>query len=134
MLDACTAPVQFLVCALADSFSVRSLAAGCPGAAAKNKLVRRGVKEVVKSIRKGAKGLCILAGDISPIDVISHIPVLCEDNDITYIYVPSKDALGASAATKRPTSCVLITVDDSFKYFDLYEEVLAEARALMPVF
>lgn len=32
----------------------------------------------------------ILAGDVSPIDVISHIPVLCEENQIPYCYVPSK--------------------------------------------
>lgn len=32
----------------------------------------------------------ILAGDVSPIDVISHIPILCEENQIPYCYVPSK--------------------------------------------
>lgn len=50
----------------------------------------------------------MLAGDISPIDVISHIPVLCEDHDVPYIYVPGKAELGAAAATKRPTSVVLV--------------------------
>lgn len=58
--------------------------------ATKVKGIKRGVKEVVKGIRKGEKGLCIIAGDISPIDVISHIPVLCEENDIPYIFTPSK--------------------------------------------
>ena len=33
----------------------------------------------------------VLAGDISPIDVITHVPVLCEDNDIPYVYVPAKE-------------------------------------------
>lgn len=32
----------------------------------------------------------VIAGDISPIDVISHIPVACEDNKVPYAYVPSK--------------------------------------------
>ena len=32
------------------------------------KALRRGVKEVVKAVRKGASGLCIIAGDISPVD------------------------------------------------------------------
>ena len=32
----------------------------------------------------------ILAGDVSPIDVISHFPVLCEDNNLPYCYVPSR--------------------------------------------
>lgn len=76
--------------------------------ASKAKHVKRGVKEVVKSLRKGEKGLVIIAGDISPADVISHIPVLCEDNSVAYIFIPSKEDLGSAGATKRPTSCVMI--------------------------
>ena len=37
----------------------------------KDKLVKRGVKETVKAVRKGAKGIVIIAADISPIDVLS---------------------------------------------------------------
>lgn len=35
--------------------------------------------------------LVVIAGDISPIDVITHVPILCEDANIPYIYVPSKE-------------------------------------------
>ena len=52
--------------------------------------------------------LCVIAGDISPIDVITHVPVLCEEAGIKYVYVPSKEQLGASSGCKRPTSCILI--------------------------
>merc|ERR1712086_1191335 len=76
--------------------------------ATKTKQVLRGVKEVVKAVRKGTKGVCVIAGNISPMDVISHLPMLCEDNDIPYIYVRSKEDLGAAGLTKRPTSCMLI--------------------------
>lgn len=44
----------------------------------REKNLKRGVKDVVKAIRKGAKGIVILAADVSPVDVISHIPILCE--------------------------------------------------------
>ena len=91
-------------------------------AAAKSKSLKRGVKEVVKSLRKSAPanpsstassppGIVVLAADISPMDVISHIPVLCEDHGIPYLYVPSRAELGAAGATKRPTSVVLIGKD-----------------------
>ncbi|PKI85284.1 snoRNA-binding protein [Malassezia vespertilionis] len=70
--------------------------------------VKRGVKEVVKAIRKGEKGVVVLAGDISPIDIMSAIPVLCEDTKNPYVYVASKDQLGNASSTKRPTSCVMI--------------------------
>lgn len=42
-------------------------------------------------------------------DVISHIPVLCEDHGVPYIFVTSRAELGAAGSTKRPTSVVLIS-------------------------
>jgi H/ACA ribonucleoprotein complex subunit 2 len=75
----------------------------------KDKLVRRGVKETVKAVRKGQnKGLVIIAADISPIDVLSHLPLLCEEKGIPYVYVRSRAEVGEACKTKRPTSCVMI--------------------------
>lgn len=76
--------------------------------AAKRKQLKLGVKEVMKAVRKNVKGVCIIAGDISPIDVISPLPVLCEEHDVPYIYVPSKEELGHAGLTKRSASCVLL--------------------------
>ncbi|KAF4369806.1 hypothetical protein F8388_019686, partial [Cannabis sativa] len=76
--------------------------------AAEHKCLKRGVKEVVKSIRRGQKGVCVIAGNISPIDVITHVPILCEEAEIPYVYVPSKEDLANAGATKRPTCCVLV--------------------------
>merc|ERR1711964_817117 len=85
--------------------------------AAKNKTLKRGVKEVVKALRKSPQGagnvvvpgIVILAADISPMDVISHIPVLCEDHNVPYIFVSSRAELGAAGNTKRPTSVVMVS-------------------------
>jgi len=40
--------------------------------------------------------------------VISHIPVLCEDHNVPFMFVSSRAELGAAAKTKRPTSVVMI--------------------------
>mmetsp|Transcript_32452 Transcript_32452/g.58693 ORF Transcript_32452/g.58693 Transcript_32452/m.58693 type:complete len:148 (+) Transcript_32452:121-564(+) len=97
------------------------------------KHIRRGVKEVVKGVRKGEKGLCILAGDIYPLDVYSHLPVLLEEQDIPYLFVPSKQDLGAAASTKRPTSCVLVrTPKKEFDAQDLYDTMIKEAKEYDP--
>ncbi len=84
------------------------------------KKLKRGVREVVKGLRKNETGVVILAGDVSPIDVISHIPVYCEDKGIPYCYVPSRKDLGAASLTKRPTSVVLVQSSDDYK--TLYDE------------
>jgi H/ACA ribonucleoprotein complex subunit 2 len=49
-----------------------------------------------------------LAADINPVDVISHLPIMCEEANIPYVFVPSKEELGLASSTKRPTSCVMI--------------------------
>ncbi|TYJ57879.1 hypothetical protein B9479_001489 [Cryptococcus floricola] len=77
--------------------------------ASKARQLKRGVKEVVKALRKGEKGLLLLASNITPIDVISHLPLLAEEAaGVEYCWVLSKEELGAAAGTKRATSCVLI--------------------------
>ena len=101
--------------------------------AASVKHIRRGVKEVVKGLRKGESGLAILAGDIYPLDVISHLPVLLEEKNIPYVFVPSKQDLGAAASTKRPTSCVLIRKPKKdFDGQDLYDALIKEAKEYDP--
>ena len=132
--------------------------------AVEKKRALRGVKEVVKVLRKrgvavkegklGDKGdggsakrsggkkrqrgsgggadsascVCILAADIVPADVISHLPVLCEWGKVPFIFVPSKLHLGAAMKTKRPTSCVLVVKDDAFG--SAYDAVHKQVRAL----
>ncbi|CAA3005382.1 H/ACA ribonucleoprotein complex subunit 2-like protein [Olea europaea var. sylvestris] len=107
--------------------------------AAEHKCLKRGVKEVVKSIRRGNKGLCVIAGNISPIDVITHVPILCEEADIPYIYVPSKEDLANAGATKRPTCCVLVLTkptkgeiaqDEQEKLKGDYDQVASEVSEL----
>ncbi|BEJ14079.1 hypothetical protein CspHIS471_0312530 [Cutaneotrichosporon sp. HIS471] len=77
--------------------------------ASKARQLKRGVKEVVKSLRKGEKGLLLLAANITPVDVVSHLPVLAEETKgVEYAWVLSKEELGAASGTKRATSCVLV--------------------------
>ncbi|KFX96903.1 hypothetical protein O988_05113 [Pseudogymnoascus sp. VKM F-3808] len=111
--------------------------------AAKNKTLKRGVKEVVKSLRKSPAGaanvtgcgVVILAADISPMDVISHIPVLCEDHNVPYIFVNSRAELGAAGNTKRPTSVVMVSekrtgakkeekIDGEDEFADVYKDLV----------
>jgi H/ACA ribonucleoprotein complex subunit 2 len=115
----------------------------CQPIASKSRQVKRGVKEVVKGIRKGEKGFLVLAADINPIDIISHLPVMCEEAQIPYVFVTSKEELGQASSTKRPTSCVMVCPNSRRKapkkdgetaekedYKELYEECYAEIGKL----
>ncbi|KAG7515357.1 H/ACA ribonucleoprotein complex subunit 2 [Solea senegalensis] len=100
----------------------------CVKKAAKVKNIRRGVKEVQKFINKGEKGIVVLAGDTLPIDVYCHLPIMCEDRNLPYAYIPSKVDLGSSAGSKRPTCVILIKPHDDYQ--DAYDECLGEVSNL----
>lgn len=74
--------------------------------------------------------MVVIAGDIFPLDVMSHLPVLCEENEVPYIYVASKEELGIAGATKRATSCIMVMDKVGDDYKDLYNEVLKEVMPL----
>ena len=100
---------------------------------AKEKKIKRGVKEVNKAFRKKELGLCILAGDVSPVDVISHIPILCEKNGIPYVYIPSRESLGTASMTKRPTSVVmLLKPEEGNKLHESFNKLLEIVRKFNP--
>ncbi|XP_041808417.1 H/ACA ribonucleoprotein complex subunit 2-like protein isoform X2 [Chelmon rostratus] len=100
----------------------------CVKKAAKVKNIRRGVKEVQKFINKGEKGIVVLAGDTLPIDVYCHLPVMCEDRNLPYAYIPSKVDLGSSAGSKRPTCVILIKSHPDYQ--DAYDECVEEVSGL----
>ncbi|CAG9323505.1 NHP2 [Blepharisma stoltei] len=91
-------------------------------------LAKRGVKEVVKALKKKKRGIVILAGDITPIELVAHIPVICENNGNPYIYVKTKDYLGTASLSKRPTTVFMLSRppkahDLKDAYDELYEEI-----------
>merc|ERR1712043_72033 len=89
--------------------------------AAKSKQLRRGVKDVSKALRKKEKGVVIFAGDVSPLDVYSHLPMLCEENKLPYCFVPARIDLGLAGQTKRACCVMLLKKDD--EYTEAYAEV-----------
>ena len=58
--------------------------------------VRKGTNETTKAIERGNSKLVVIAEDVEPPEVVAHLPILCEDRHAPYIFVPSKQQLGAS--------------------------------------
>merc|ERR1712137_679645 len=102
-------------------------------AVAEKGATRRGVPEVTKALRKGQKGICFLAGDIYPMDVFAHVPIVCEEKDVYYCYLPTRHELGAACQTKRPISIVMVLEPKAdLAFAKTYEQVLAGIKAIHP--
>jgi len=48
--------------------------------------VRNGLKDVQARIRKGEKGIVVFAGDVTPIEVMCHLPAVCEEKNLVNMW------------------------------------------------
>ncbi|MDH5481643.1 MAG: 50S ribosomal protein L7Ae [Candidatus Bathyarchaeota archaeon] len=64
--------------------------------AAKTGMVRKGTNETTKAIERAQAKLVIIAEDVDPPEVVAHLPLLCEERKIPYIFVPGKEKIGNS--------------------------------------
>jgi|UniRef100_A0AC35GR06 U4/U6 small nuclear ribonucleoprotein SNU13 len=71
--------------------------------------LRKGANEATKTLNRGLSELIILAADTEPIEIILHLPLLCEDKNVPYVFVKSKAALGRACGVTRPVIAVSIT-------------------------
>jgi len=92
--------------------------------------VRNGLKDVQARIRKGETGIVVFAGDVTPIEVMCHMPAVCEEKGLAYVYTPSRQDLGTAMGVKR--GCLMVMVREHEDYKELYDELKAEIDALPP--
>lgn len=70
--------------------------------------LRRGINEATKAIERGTAKLVAVADDVTPPEIVAHIPLLSDEKDIPYIFVTSKKELGTASGIDVPTSAVAI--------------------------
>ena len=93
---------------LADADLTRQIFGVCEQAVLLKKL-KRGANEATKSLNRDIAEVVVLAADATPLEIILHLPLLCEDKNVPYIFVPSMAELGQACGTSRNViACALI--------------------------
>lgn len=55
-----------------------------------------------------------MAADTEPLEILLHLPLLCEDKNVPYIFVESKHALGRACGVSRQIiACSILTSEGS---------------------
>jgi len=70
--------------------------------------VKKGSNEVTKLVERGETVFVVMAEDVQPPEILAHLPLLCEERNITYAYVPSKAELGNASGLEKPTAAVAV--------------------------
>ncbi|MFX0013481.1 MAG: 50S ribosomal protein L7Ae [Promethearchaeota archaeon] len=71
--------------------------------------IRKGTNETTKSIERGDAKLVFIALDVDPPEIVAHLPLLCKDKKIPYLYVTTKEELGkACNLGVKTASCSIV--------------------------
>ena len=89
--------------------------------------IKKGTNEVTKAVERSAAAIVIMATDVEPPEILAHMPALCEERNVPYVYVPSKAELGAAIGLDKPTASIAII--DVGKGKALCDEIAPAAAA-----
>ena len=77
------------------------------------KQLKKGANEATKTLNRGIAEFILMAADTEPIEILLHLPLLCEDKNVPYVFVPSKVALGRACGVSRPVIAASVTSNDA---------------------
>lgn len=87
--------------------------------------VAKGTNEVTKFIERGNASLVYVAEDVDPAEIVAHIPVLAEEKEIPYVFLPTKEEVGLAAGLSVGTAsaCIVEAGDAEDLVSELVEKI-----------
>ena len=90
--------------------------------------IKKGTNETTKAIERGLAKLVLIAEDVDPPEIVMHLPLLCDEKKVPYVYVPSKKELGKAAGIEVAAASACIIEPGEAK--SLMEEVIKEVSEI----
>ncbi|MEM1506853.1 MAG: 50S ribosomal protein L7Ae [Candidatus Bathyarchaeia archaeon] len=90
--------------------------------------VKRGTNETTKAVERGLAKLVVIAEDVDPPEVVAHLPLLCDERKIPYVYVPSKAKLGSAAGIEVAAASVCVI--EPGEASDLIKEIVSRVQKI----
>ena len=77
--------------------------------------IRKGANEATKALEKGQAKLVVYALDVTPKEIIMHLPLLAKEKNVPCFGVSKKDDLGAAAGLAVSTAAVAVVKEGEAK-------------------
>ncbi|EGD76481.1 hoip-prov protein [Salpingoeca rosetta] len=99
--------------------------------AADYKQLKKGANEATKTLNRGISEFIVMAADTEPLEILLHLPLLCEDKNVPYVFVRSKQALGRACGVARPVIAASVMVNDSSQLKDQIQSIKLAIEKLL---
>lgn len=93
--------------------------------------LKKGANEATKTLNRGLAEFIIMAADAEPIEVVLHLPLLCEDKNVPYVFVPSKVALGRACGVSRSVIAASVTSNEASELKNVIQAIKTGIEKLL---
>jgi|TARA_B100000902_G_C27270621_1_gene896082 large subunit ribosomal protein L7Ae len=93
--------------------------------------LKKGANEVTKAAERGSAAMIVMAENVNPGELLAHVPMICNEKGIPFIYVEDQGYLADSAGMTAGTRTAAIAVLEVGKEAqDLFNEVKGHYETL----
>lgn len=75
--------------------------------------------------------MIVMAADAEPLEILLHLPLLCEDKNVPYVFVPSKIALGRACGVSRAVISASITTNEASQLKSTIDQMKIQIENLL---
>ncbi len=89
--------------------------------------IRKGTNEVTKAVERGIAKLVFIGSDVNPPEIVMHLPMICEEKKIPYLFLP-KAEIGEAVGIHVPSAAGCIVEEGKVK--ELVAEVVEKVKEI----
>ena len=90
--------------------------------------VKKGSNEATKAVERNIAQLVLIGADVEPEEIVMHLPLLCEEKEIPFVYISKQNDIGSASGLEVGSAAAAIVKPGKAK--DLVEEIAKQIAAL----
>ncbi|AGN00222.1 50S ribosomal protein L7Ae [Salinarchaeum sp. Harcht-Bsk1] len=90
--------------------------------------VKKGTNEATKSIERGNASLVVIAEDVTPEEIVMHLPELADEKGVPFVFVDEQDQVGHAAGLEVGSAAAAVV--DAGDAEDDVEDIAAKVEEL----
>jgi large subunit ribosomal protein L7Ae len=90
--------------------------------------IKKGSNETTKAIERGVAQLVVIGKDVEPEEIVMHLPMLCDEKKIAFLFVNKQNDIGAASGLDVGSTAAAIVKPGKAK--ELVDEIAKKVSAL----
>ncbi len=90
--------------------------------------VKKGSNEATKAVERNIAQLVLIGSDVEPEEIVMHLPPLCEEKQIPFVYISKQNDIGSASGLEVGSAAAAIVKSGKAK--DLVDEIAKQIAAL----